>query len=263
MVKQESDSSPDFSGAPEPGSSNEQESSSSWCPLTSWTRIHQIHRDDEENQESIALNELCRRYREPLLVALRYKHGFSKEDAEDVIQEFFSWFLRGRFILRADKDKGKFRTFILTYLDNFARNQRRKLFREKGGNVTHLPIDESPHSSPHGGVQLRAKDDPIHNINVEWARATLEAAREALHLEEQESGRTQEWEVIQNFLSTNGEFTMQSAAAALGVSKENIKVKVHRLRKQYHFHLSEQVSATVSNRTEYEEEMSLLREVFS
>src|SRR5690349_16220334 len=61
-----------------------------------------------------ALEELCRIYRHPIYVALRHKHQCPHHDAEDLAQSFIAWLIHGGYLRRADPEKGRFRTFLLT-----------------------------------------------------------------------------------------------------------------------------------------------------
>src|SRR5215471_17344976 len=65
-----------------------------------------------------ALETLCRAYWYPIYVYVRRK-GYGPEDAEDLTQEFFSQLISKHLLRRADRDKGKFRTFLLAALDYF------------------------------------------------------------------------------------------------------------------------------------------------
>jgi len=75
---------------------------------------------------------LCRQYWHPLYAYVR-RHGFSPEDAEDVTQDFSRSFLEKAYLERADRDKGRFRTLLLTSLQNFLHNARDRLEALKRG----------------------------------------------------------------------------------------------------------------------------------
>src|SRR3954467_11426631 len=65
-----------------------------------------------------ALETLCRAYWYPLYVYVR-RQGYSSEDAQDLTQEFFARLLEKNSLMKADRDRGKFRTFLLGSLKNF------------------------------------------------------------------------------------------------------------------------------------------------
>ena len=68
---------------------------------------------------------------------------------------------------------------------------------------------------------------------------------------------------MREFLSAGPKFSQSEAASRLGVTEENLKVRIHRFRQRFREFLTEQVSATVSNETEFEEEMRFMREIYS
>ena len=75
-------------------------------------------------EQQLALDRLIERYRHPTYVHIRAK-GISPEDAEDLVQEFFTnWLHRGLFG-KADMIRGRFRNYLLTSLNNFIKNSFR------------------------------------------------------------------------------------------------------------------------------------------
>ncbi|MBP8154592.1 MAG: sigma-70 family RNA polymerase sigma factor, partial [Nitrospira sp.] len=84
---------------------------------THWSLVLLARRDDTVHAEP-ALAELCRMYWYPLYAYVR-RLGRSAEDAQDLTQEFFSRLIEKRWLDRADRDRGKFRTFLLTVFKRF------------------------------------------------------------------------------------------------------------------------------------------------
>src|SRR5258705_2237733 len=64
---------------------------------------------------SDALETLCRAYWYPIYVYVRRK-GHTPEDARDLTQEFFAQLISKEHLRQADRQKGKFRTFLLAML---------------------------------------------------------------------------------------------------------------------------------------------------
>jgi hypothetical protein len=63
-------------------------------------------------QSAAALEQLCHTYWFPLYAYAR-RRGFSKEDAEDLTQEFFRQLLERRWLADADRNKGRLRAFLI------------------------------------------------------------------------------------------------------------------------------------------------------
>ena len=92
---------------------------------TCWTKINDIKTSDKAKEQMI-INELLGLYWKPVYCYLRHK-GNSNEAAKDLTQGFFYEVVINRnLIQQANKSKGKFRTFLLTALDRYARDMHQK-----------------------------------------------------------------------------------------------------------------------------------------
>jgi len=88
-----------------------------------------------------ALAGLCETYW-PALHAYVRRRGFSPHDAEDLTQEFFARLLEHNWVARADPQKGRFRSFLLTALNRFLADQWDKARAQKrGGGRRPLALD--------------------------------------------------------------------------------------------------------------------------
>ena len=79
-----------------------------------------------------ALETLCRGYWYPIYVYVRRK-GYSPDDAQDLTQEFFAQLIAKEHLRLADREKGKFRTFLLATLDYFLAREWSRAHRQKRG----------------------------------------------------------------------------------------------------------------------------------
>src|SRR5262245_53365607 len=61
----------------------------------------------------LALADLCQTYWYPLYAFVRRK-GQSAHDAQDLTQAFFARLLEKNYVARADRERGRFRTYLLT-----------------------------------------------------------------------------------------------------------------------------------------------------
>lgn len=161
-------------------------------PSTHWSEVRLATAPDFEARRQ-ALDNLLTRYSRPLKRHLAAKYNLAEDRVEDLLQEF----VLQRVILqelfgKADSARGRFRTFVLSSLDNFVSNQIRKeraLKRSpEGGHVTFhdLPSSEEPCSEAGGGESL----------DVAWARAVLWEAMVRMKRECERQGRLRTWEVL-------------------------------------------------------------------
>src|SRR5687767_11857348 len=79
-----------------------------------------------------ALAELCRTYWYPLYAFVRRK-GHQPHDAQDLTQAFFARLLEKNYVAQADRDRGRFRTYLLTALTHFLADEWDKAQRLKRG----------------------------------------------------------------------------------------------------------------------------------
>src|SRR5215831_2198254 len=86
-------------------------------PTTSWSLVLSAGQAAGERSND-ALASLCERYWYPLYAYVR-RRGYTREEAQDITQEFFVRVLAKHYIGRADRNKGRFRTFLLSSLTCF------------------------------------------------------------------------------------------------------------------------------------------------
>ncbi len=99
--------------------------------------------ESEPEKARVALEELCRTYWMPLYTFVRSR-GHSVPDAQDLTQSFFAHLIEREIYARADREKGRFRSFLLASLKNFlADAYSREHALKRGGAQEFLPLDES------------------------------------------------------------------------------------------------------------------------
>src|SRR5215210_5880124 len=108
---------------------------SSHFPTTRWTLVVAAA-DLQRKDARSALVSLCEIYWYPLYAYVR-RRGYPADQAQDLTQEFFVRILDGRYLDRADADKGRFRAFLLTSLKFFLADEadRHRAQKRGGGNV--------------------------------------------------------------------------------------------------------------------------------
>ena len=103
---------------------------------TRWTMVLEAGNSMTVSAHALsALSELCQIYWRPLYAFLR-KQGYRPEDAQDLTQGFFAHLIESRTYTHADREKGRFRSFLLGGLKHFisdARDRRHAL--KRGGGI--------------------------------------------------------------------------------------------------------------------------------
>jgi RNA polymerase sigma-70 factor (ECF subfamily) len=81
--------------------------------------------DRDQSQGREAMQQLCVRYWFPLYAFVR-RRGCESNQAQDVIQGFFLRLLENDVLSKADRQRGRFRNFLLASLKNFLANESAK-----------------------------------------------------------------------------------------------------------------------------------------
>lgn len=212
-------------------------------------------------ESAAALETLCRAYWQPLYAFAR-RSGHSPADAEDLTQGFFARLLEKDFLLAAVREKGKFRSFLLTALKRFMANEwDRQHAQKRGGFTRFLEIDpelaESRVMADPQGLQ------PDQVFDRQWALTLLQRIIGILREEYVASGRAELFTQLRGCLiPDDGTLPYSDIAARLHLSEAAVKMAVHRLRGRYREILQEEIAQTVSSAEEVEEEIRCLMSSF-
>jgi RNA polymerase sigma-70 factor (ECF subfamily) len=209
-------------------------------------------------QSDQALEELCRTYWFPLYAYVR-RRGYSKEDAEDLTQTFFARFLEKNYLAGLSAGRGRFRAFLLASLKHFLANEWDKSQRQKrGGGVTPLSLDWQT-ADTQFQIAATAEPSPEKAFDREWALALLGKVITRLQTECEAEGRGQQFAELKIFLTAGkGALSHAEAAKGLGLAEGAVRVTVHRLRKRYRQLLRDEISQTLSDPAQVDEEMRAL-----
>lgn len=220
---------------------------------TQWSVVLAARSDSGRRRE--ALEQLCATYWPPIYGYLR-RRGKTPEDAEDLTQSFFLHLIESDFLDRPDPAQGRFRGYLVGALRHFLSSHFERAGAEKrGGKATFLDwsgLDPESRFAALGQSQA----DPADLYETSWALTLLDKALEKLAAEQAEAGRTRQFVVLKPFLSaTPSRGDYDQAAFALGSSRTNIAVWVHRLNQRYAELVRLAVAATVQDPAEINEEL--------
>ena len=218
--------------------------------------------DKQSPQSAEALEKLCRAYWYPLYAYAR-RVGHHPHDAEDLTQEFFARLQEKDYLRAADREKGRFRTFLLVALKRFlAKEWRRAHAQKRGGFATVVSIDQQ-------AAESRLAAEPAHQLQPDvlferqWAATLLERTLSRLREEYTATGRAMLFEHLQNCLTQDPAALPYAAVATrLNLTEAAVKVAMHRLRARYREILREEIADTLARPEEVEEELRHLFSVF-
>jgi RNA polymerase sigma factor (sigma-70 family) len=205
-----------------------------------------------------ALEELCRIYWYPLYGFVR-RQGHSAPDAEDLTQGFFCHLLQKGHFRKANRDRGKFRTFLLVSLNHFLINEWKRAGRQKrGGDLTFLSFDTHRAEERYASEPIDGTT-PASAYERQWAVALVEQVFSILRAEYAGSDKGQLFEALK--LSVLGDApaaTHAEMARKLNLSEGAVKVARYRLRQRFREALRAQVAHTVAGPEEIDEELRYL-----
>src|SRR5712691_8585150 len=149
-------------------------------PTTRWTLVVAAA-DPQRKDARSALVSLCEGYWYPLYAYLR-RRGYTADQAQDLTQEFFICVLEGRYLDRADPEKGRFRAFLLTSMKFFLADEADRNRAQKRGGGAVLSLEFSLGED-------RYQREPMHDETPEriferrWAFLVLDRVVEKLRNE--------------------------------------------------------------------------------
>ena len=207
-----------------------------------------------------ALATLCQTYWYPLYAYIRRK-GLGCDDAQDLTQGFFAWLLEKNITGKADRERGKFRSFLLASFNHFsAKEWRRAGAQKRGGGQAVFSLDLAAGES-------RFNREPSDELTAErmferrWALTLLEHTLARLRDEFARRQKLEVFEHLKPYLSSDpSTVPYRQIADELGKTEGAVKVAVHRLRQRCRELLRAEIAQTVSGPEEVDEE---LRDLFS
>jgi len=222
---------------------------------THWTVVLKAGQTSDEDAAA-ALESLCRSYWYPLYAHVR-RQGFDPHEAQDLTQEFFARMLEKNYLRQVDREKGRFRSFLLASLKHFLCNERdRKNALKRGGGRTVVSFDEdfAEERFQHEGAQELAPDEQFERS---WALSIMEQAMMGLLAEQRAKGKAKQFEALKPYLSAKpdrGEY--ERLAIRLNLTANAIGVAVNRLRGRYRELIQAEVANTVSDPSVVSDEMN-------
>lgn len=227
---------------------------------TQWTLVVAAG-DSMHPGSSEALADLCQSYWYPLYAYLR-RRGYPQEEAEDLVQGFFAQLLDKKYIKAADKERGRFRSFLLASLKNFAANEwDKKTAQKRGGATTTLSLD---FETAEGRYHIEPADErtPEQVFERGWATAQLEQVLERMRSDTEEEGDVERFEAFKGFLTGESDLKYKDVAEQLGMSEGAVKVAVHRLRQRFGAMLRDEVARTLNDPNDVDDEIRHLFAAF-
>ena len=230
---------------------------------TRWSLILSATDSDSNEQKAReALAELCRTYWRPIFLFVS-RRGYSIQEAQDLTQDFFVMILETDWLKHADEHRGRFRSFLLKSLQNFLSHAQEKSSAVKrGGKVEFISWDEWMAEAP---SQLLVPSETLESLpperlfDLRWAATVVEHALQRLREECESKGRLRLFEALSGHLaSERSDVSYANLASGLGIPEIMVKKQLHNLRQRYRWLLRDEVTHTVENPGDVDDEIRYL-----
>ena len=225
---------------------------------THWSLVDAARSDKaSQTRAQEALEELCRTYWYPLYAFVR-SQGYSAHDAQDLTQAFFCRLIETGGFDSAQRQRGRFRSYLLGAMKHFLANEwHRSQTQKRGGGVQFVQWDaldpEARYTKTSGST-----DRPEQLFDREWALETVAGTLKILRDEMTSAGKGTQYDLLKGSLSGEEQLSRKDIATRLDMSEGAVKVAVHRMRQRYRMLLRAAIAETVTNEADLEDEMQHL-----
>lgn len=208
---------------------------------TLWSLVSQARRG-----QGPGLERLVEIYRPPLVAYIRHR-GFNEHDAEDIVQEVLMRMSQPRFLQKAHREKGRFRSLLLAVTNHvILKWGERERAQKRGGQARTLSIDEMT------ATQLGLPDRMQEQFDRYWMENLMRLAMEKLRQESARRGKPY-YEALR--LQTEGK-TYKEISAALNVSLTDVTNYCHQGKALLKRFVREAIASYASSEEEYQEEVN-------
>lgn len=153
-------------------------------PTTHWSELI-LAQDQDPDRRRAGLEQVLRRYQPALLSYLRFLRRLPPDKVEDLVQGFIAdRIIQGQLLDSVDRDRGRFRSYLLHVFDNYVANIfRTERTQRRGGSTTQIDITRVDPPA------LRAHDQ----FEIAWAQELLKETLRRMEDECRAGGRARLW----------------------------------------------------------------------
>lgn len=219
---------------------------------THWSILH-ARNDHADGDIHSALEYLSSHYWKPLYVFLR-KSGHPPHKAQDHIQGFFYQIIQNpEFLQKADKNKGKFRSFLIGALRYYLSDLRKaEMAQKRGGRLEHVTFDfEDSESLYQHFYKDQDTDETQSEYDRCWAFSIFQKAVSqlaALHCDGIHKA------VFEWITGTSSHSSIQQLAKAHGATEEALRMRISRMRSELRAAIDQEIKQTVRSQDDFNSE---------
>ena len=212
-------------------------------PETLWTVVLSAGAGGEQ-----AMERLCQLYLAPILAYLK-SWNFNEHDARDLSQMFIVHFLCQRGLARVDRNRGRFRFFLLTCLKNYVADHAHLLAPTAAQPLdTVMPDAQDPPDT---------RPRPDQDFDRKFALTLIEQTLTELRADYAQRGQSDRFDLLHDFLpGRHSHLSHAAAGQRLGLSETAVTKAVSDLRERFRRLFRHQVAQTVGSYEEVDQEIT-------
>jgi RNA polymerase sigma factor (sigma-70 family) len=191
-------------------------------PDTHWSVLMQLRTEDETAQRAV-LQTVFHQYWQPTYHYLRALIRVSDQEAEDLVQEFFTTLMARNAFGRSDPERGSFRAFLKTSLRNFVVSSR----RAAEARPKLVPLGEDSAQD-----ELGSFDSPDEAFDRDWARGVLLDAVQCYKREAIAAGREAQFRIFEAYCLSAEKLTYEEVARRFDVSIDDVRNRLREARQR-------------------------------
>jgi RNA polymerase sigma-70 factor (ECF subfamily) len=224
----------------------------------------QAGQTQSDEQARKALSAFAEAYWPPLYTFVR-RRGYAPADAQDVVQGFFEHLVTHNTLMRADREKGRLRTFLLSSLQNFMMDEHgRARALKRGGGQQFISLDQKT-ADAEAALSASIHLDDAKSFDLAWAVVIVRRAWEQMQKNLAAEGKSEWLNELRPFVDGAGGVppNQQEVAARLGVPVATLRTWLSRLRQRYREILRAEVANTVPDSASIDRELRYLHQVLT
>lgn len=227
---------------------------------TCWTQVMLARGDSDESRD--ALRELCEHYYQPVITYLQRAGHPREDDARELAHDFFADLLSGHRLDHLERERGRFRSYLLGALKHFLSHRRaRESAAKRGGDrPPAVSLNETGVENREGaGLADPRALPPDECFDRQWAVTVLEHALTSLEEECRQEGKATHFQHLSPWLTGEADHGDQQAlATALDLPPNTLKSTISRLRSRFRRAVKNQIALTLIDPADIETEMAAL-----
>ncbi len=215
--------------------------------------------DSDESRE--ALRELCDHYYPPVITYLRHAGHSANDEARDLAHDFFADLLSGHRLDHLERERGRFRSYLLGALKHFLSHHRARRDAEKrGGSAPSFSLNETGVELREGAALADAHALPPDDcFDRQWAVTVLERALTSVEADCERQGKAEHFQHLAPWLTGEADHGDQLALAErLGMPANTLKSTISRLRSRFRKAVKDEIAQTLIDPSDTENEMAAL-----